>query len=58
MDGCAAIWPVWGALPYYLEEARLIRDFHKPPPRHWRKREFRLAAVILNLVERVKGGPD
>jgi hypothetical protein len=50
-DGCAYLWPVWGAIQYYGEMAMLI-EAGMPAPEHWTLGDWRLGIRIRGELER------
>lgn len=52
-DGCAAIWPVWGAVSYYLETAVLIED-GMPAPDHFTREDWRAMHRIKTAEAKIR----
>lgn len=49
-DGCAVLWPTWGAVAYYGEMMTLIGK-GMPPPAHWTLADWRLGYAIGRRLE-------
>jgi hypothetical protein len=49
-DGCAVLWPVWGAIPYYGEMMALI-EAGMPAPETWSVADWRLGVRISRIIE-------
>lgn len=49
-DGCAFLWPVWGAVSYFGEMMMLIGK-GMPAPSHWTKGDWRLGVAIHSRLE-------
>lgn len=49
-DGCAVLWPIWGAVGYFDEMLALIERGMKPPD-HWSIEDWRLAGRIGRELE-------
>lgn len=51
-DGCAALWPVWGDIGYFLETAVLLEE-GMPAPTHFTREDWRAMHRIKRTHERV-----
>ena len=51
-DGCAALWPVWGSVGYYLETYVLIES-GMPAPAHFTRSNWRWLHKIRTEHERI-----
>lgn len=53
-EGCAVLWPIWQAIPYYIEMTSLIELRLMDVPSHWTLRDKRLAANIRRSLDDLK----